>query len=81
MSTAIEVIEERNRKNSARYRKKKRETHVPKTIWILKEDMEHLEMIAIEKEWFTESGRRAGDIDFQIAFQEILRAGFKALGY
>ncbi len=77
---SVKENRERIRKNSARYRTELSKTHIQKTIWISKTDLDKLETAAIQNEWFAKIGRGAGDIDFQLTCKEILRAGLNALG-
>jgi hypothetical protein len=73
------TIENRNRTGVARHRGKMTVTHEYKHIWIHKADIARIEALAQKRGWLADTGRNAGQVNFQQAINEILQAGLKCL--
>jgi hypothetical protein len=69
----------KQKQNAAVYRAKMGADHALKNIWIHKADIARIEALAQKRGWLADTGRNAGQVNFQQAINEILQAGLKCL--
>ncbi|MDM8545177.1 hypothetical protein [Candidatus Venteria ishoeyi] len=64
---------------NARHRAKRSTDHTLKNVWIPSVDIKRLEKLAKKRGWLAATGRNAGQVNFQQAINEVLKAGLSAL--
>jgi len=70
---------EKIKRNQAKFKTKKSETHQQMALWIEKELLQSVKEAALSQGWIATEGRNAGDVHINLAIEELLKLGLTKL--